>query len=194
MTPRPGRYFFAAFWLALAMPLCAGERFEMQRRPLVIPEAGTVISNVIVTDQYEFSFVPPTGWRTEVDAKRKTLTFYCYESNAMMVLRIVPKGDFDAYAVERSALRQRVLDLHPRAKILEEFSCYTGSGSGPAFDLEETLPNRPKDGWRLAFVPFAGGVFEFSLFAARQNFDGYLLNFGALLTSFHVEALTIAKK
>ncbi|MHB8523003.1 MAG: hypothetical protein ACYDH9_19915 [Limisphaerales bacterium] len=184
----------AGLLLIAVTPLCAEEQFELQQRPLTIPERGTVTSDVIMTDEYEFSFVPPTDWRTEFDAKQKKLTFYCRESNATVVLKIVFKSDGGDYELERRGLRERVRNLHPDATILQELDCHTGAGSGCAFDLEQPLPNHLKDKSRLAFIPFSNGVIEFKLSTAPKQFDHYLPHFGTLLTSFHLQPRNLAKK
>ncbi|MBU6399188.1 MAG: hypothetical protein KGS61_02630 [Verrucomicrobia bacterium] len=194
MTARLSVCSHALGLLLLASPLASADRFELRHQPLVIPERGTVTSTVIVAEQYEFSFVPPTGWRYEFDAKGRKITFFCYESNAAIGLRIVSRVNPAPDPLDRGALRRRVLGQFPGARIRAECDCYASDGSGPAFDLEETRANRPKWVRRLAFVPFPGGVLEFSLFAGPSEFDRFLESFGELLTSFRVRAIGRASR
>jgi hypothetical protein len=82
--------------------------------------------------------------------------------------------------------RERVLVRYPGARITSEFKCYTAGHDGLAFDFLRTVDSSLKAAYRLAFVPFDGGVVEFEMKASKAKFQKHQRAFGLLLNSFQI--------
>src|SRR5262249_62366887 len=127
-------------WLALGSSwtgALAAEPFLLSTKISEIPERGQVTLTVLRTSEHEFVFLPPAGWRTpQVDAAAGAITWTSADDTSRLQFKINISGSGRPTPLRPEELRQVVLQELPAAKIIEEFTCHTRSGSGPAFDLE----------------------------------------------------------
>jgi len=181
------RCFVLGGWGAAAVH--AAEQFRLFTRPLAIPERGTVTSYALQTSSNQFCFLPPPDW--VVKESPTTREVIMMAPNLVTSIRFKPPETIPDPTVRADPghWRKEILAKHPGAKITAEFPCYTGSGSGTAFDFERVSTNKSKVSMRMAFVPMPVGTVEFSLTTPAGKLDDYHLAFGNLLTSFRVESV-----
>jgi hypothetical protein len=157
--------------------------FQLVPTSVRIPERGEVPGMVILTESNRFEFILPLGWKVSSTTSERKITFDARDFKGTMAMKIVP-GPTNSMDIQ--VLRDELAVRFAGSKITEESQCYTSDGRGPAFDLEWVI-NGNSVSVRIGFVPFAGGIIEFSLTATPENFGECRLPFGNLLTSFGVE-------
>lgn len=125
----------------------------------------------------QFAFVVPHGYRMDASNPEKIVLFNS-DYSCYIAFRIAESLGYGSRDVLSSACRQLVLERYPNAKILDEFSQSAASHSGPAFDLQWTNSARITQFTRVAFIPTAAGVLEFTLVTNAGKFtEGqYFLN------------------
>jgi hypothetical protein len=181
-------------WAAVVPVICAAlagqlhaEPFSLGTRSLEIPEAGQATYVVLNTARNEISFLPPQGWKTDVDAKAGTITWTSPDYRSMLSLKIKDDNGEQTPKLRAEELRQSVLQTMEGTKIKEESHCYTSGGSGLAFDCERVVGGGSAMSVRLAFVPLPGGVAEFNLTSPHDQSAKRQVDFGRFLNSFKVE-------
>jgi len=176
-------------WLALSLvrPLGAEAEFRLFTEVSEIPERGKVTNYVLLMHGRRFSFLPPPRWCVRPDAAGKRVHLLPQDLRAGISFEVVFQEDADIPPLNEQALRQRVLDRYPEAKITNEFRCYTSGAEGTAFDIERLVEHQTPVSSRIAFVRFAGGTVEFELTTDTARFADYHLAFGRLLSSFRIE-------
>jgi len=179
----------AVFLMAGSVLVCnlRAEPFSLGARTINIPEAGQTTYSVLNTAKNEISFLPPQGWKADIDAKAGTITWTSPDYRSMLSLKIKDdKGD-QTPKLQAEELRQSVLQSMEGAKIKEEFPCYTSGGSGLAFDCERNADETSAMSVRLAFVPVPGGMAQFNLTSPHDQFIKRQVDFSRFLNSFRVE-------
>jgi hypothetical protein len=134
----------------------------------------------------KFGFVVPEGFHLDTKDGQK-VTLVSTDLNYLLTFRMlesVPAGDVEP---DPAYYRQLLLDSHPGVKVLEEFTLTAVSRQGPAFDLFWKAAGTVLRQKRVAFIPCAAGVLEFSLVSSPEKFEaakGPLLN--TFLLTFRV--------
>jgi hypothetical protein len=194
-TPFAANLSGSLAWLLMAMAvsttkLPAAEPFTLSTKTTDIPERGPVTLTVLRTADHEFIFLPPSGWRSpQVDAKAGTLTWTSQDDTSRLQLKINLSGSGRPTPLRPEELRQVVLQELPAAKITEEFTCHTGSGSGPAFDLERVVDGKFPMSSRVAYFPFSAGRTEVHLSSPTDQFTQRQHELTGFLNSFQVQPL-----
>lgn len=151
-------------------------------RGVEIPEAGFVTNTVLYTARHELTFLPPRHWKESFDTN--ALAFAWSSKDYATELRLRIASALQAAELKPEELREKIRREYPKARVKEEFACHTGGGSGLAFDLEERGAQGLVTATRLAFVPFAGGMIEFTLVTPADRLQQNHLLFGHFLNSF----------
>jgi hypothetical protein len=163
------------------------EPFSISTRTEEIPESGEVTRTVLHTTASEFTFIPPPGWKSQIDALSSTITWTSKDYGTMLRLKIFSDGSAKLPPLRADDLRLEIHREMSGATVSQEFTCYTAGSSGFAFDLEQTVNDKFPTSSRFAFIPCAGGRVRIQLtsptaeFAARQN------DFTRFLNSFRIE-------
>ena len=165
----------------------AAEPFSVGTRTDIIPERGEVIYNVVRTSRNEFSFLPPSGWKAETDAKAGTITWTSADYRSTIRLKITDDNGDQTPKLGTEELRLIVTTELPDAKITGELPCYTSGASGLAFDSERVIENKFRVTTRLAFVPVPGGTVQFQLSSPKEMFAPKEREFSRLMSSFRAE-------
>lgn len=117
----------------------------------------------------KFAFIMPDGLRMDSsDPKRVTLASADY--SCIISVSFLNSVSPDAAELDAETCRQVVLSRYPGAKILEEFALAAANRGGPAFDLKWTPGGQMARSARVAFIPSAAGVLEFSLDSTQEKF------------------------
>jgi hypothetical protein len=187
---------FHRVWFSLVLPLMwtaqlcslSGEPFTLGSRTAEIPESGKVTYAILRTEKNETSFLPPSGWKSEIDAKGRTITWTSADYQSSIRLKISDGGSDRTPKLRAEELRETVAQEIPGAKIKEEFSCFTSGASGLALDCEHIAKGQFAMASRVALVPIPGGLAQFSLTSSIDQFTRRQIDFSHFLNSFRVES------
>jgi len=170
--------------------LQAAETFRLYKRPLLIPERGTVQSYVLETPDCQFSFLPPPNWVVKENASREEVVMMARDFTTGIRFKILSSktGTDGRFDVEDR--RRQVFASYPGAKITGEFPCYASNARGIGFDLERTVGKRLKIATRLSYIPVPTGWLEFSLTTPSEKLEQHGFAFGNFLTSFRLESIS----
>lgn len=176
----------ASLWTTQLCKL-SGEPFALGSRTAEIPESGRVTYTVLRTERNETSFLPPSGWKSEIDAKGRTITWTSADYQSSIRLKISDSGSDQTPKLRAEELRDTVAQEISGAKITEEFPCFTSGSSGLALDCEHVAKGQFAMASRVALVPIPGGLAQFSLTSPKDQFAKRQIDFGRFLNSFRIE-------
>jgi hypothetical protein len=165
----------------------SGEPFTLGSRTAEIPESGKVTYAILRTEKNETSFLPPSGWKSEIDAKGRTITWTSADYQTSIRLKISDSGSHQTPKLRAEELRETVAQDIPGAKINEEFPCFTSGASGLALDCEHVAKGQFAMASRMAHVPIPGGLAQFSLTSPKEQFTRRQIDLSRFLNSFRVE-------
>jgi hypothetical protein len=182
-------------WFGLVLPLMwtaqlynlSGELFTLGSRTAEIPENGQVTYTILHTEKNETSFLPPSGWKADIDAKGGTITWTSPDYQSMIRLKISNNGGDQTRKLRPEELRETVGQEISGAKINEEFPCFTSGVSGLALDCEHTDKGQFVMASRVALVPIPGGLAQFTLTSPKAQFSKQQIDFSRFLNSFRIE-------
>ena len=178
---------FALVFAVTSVSWIRAAQFSISTRTEEIPESGEVTRTVLRTVTSEFTFIPPPGWKSQIDAPSSTITWTSKDYGTMLRLKILSDGSDKLPPLRADDLRLEIHREMSGATVSQEFTCYTAGSSGLAFDLEQMVNQKFPTTSRFAFIPCAGGRVRIQLttptgeFAARQN------DFTRFLNSFRIE-------
>jgi len=157
MTRRASiRLLLPLIWTAQLCSLSA-EPFSLGSRTAEIPESGKVTYTILRTEKNETSFLPPSGWKSEIDAKSGMITWTSPDYQSIL-LKINNQGSDQSPKPRPEELRQIVAKEYAEAKINEEFSCFTSGSSGLALDCDYLAKGQFAMMSRVALVSLPGAV------------------------------------
>jgi len=148
-----------------------------------VPNLPPVPRAYVTTGTNQFAFVVPEGFR--VDASNpETILLTQNDYSCFLTLRIASPAPADPSDVKPDFCRALLSSRFPGAKISEAFSLAAANHSGPAFNLQWTTSGGVAQSARVAFIPSAAGLLEFSLVASPGKFSGGQPPFNSLLLTF----------
>ena len=148
-----------------------------------VPNLPPVPRACVTTGTNQFAFVVPEGFR--VDASNpETILLTQNDYSCFLTLRIASPAPADPSDVKPDFCRALLSSRFPGAKISEAFSLAAANHSGPAFNLQWTNASGVAQSARVAFIPSAAGLLEFSLVASPGKFSGGQPPFNSLLLTF----------
>ncbi len=166
--------------LFFALPASMGLAFSIASRTRDIPEAGKVRESFVVSDDHEFAFIAPDGWRPGVNEPEKRLTWMSRDMGTLLEFRLFPGKTRAALSPE--LLQAEIKMRHPQAKVGPPFPCFTSGLSGWAADVELIGPGDLRRGMRIAWIPFPRGYIEVNVtsslaaFPKQQRVLGHFMN------------------
>jgi hypothetical protein len=160
-------------------------RFYQQATPF----SGEITRGVLVAQARQFSFVIPSGFRRQVDAAEKKLSLISTGFTCEITATICEAATDGPVDLKPDVLRERVLSRFNSARIVNEFDAFIESMSGPAFEAEWKSDAGMKMTTRAAFIPYPGGLIEFSVQAPTSEIRKYDQSLNQLLLSFRSSAM-----
>ncbi len=151
--------------------------------PENVPNLETYYRAYIDSKAAKFSFILPRTYRTD-SLTSADMQLVNENYNRFLSFRILGPLSADAKKLDATDFRELLLDRHPGAKILEEFSLHAASHTGPAFDLEWAEANGVVRRSRVAFIPSAAGVLEFSLVCGVEQFSQAKNDLNSMMLTF----------
>lgn len=185
--------FGGAVLLLVLAPVQAADGYSLDTESVNIPERGEVTGYVLRVEDKEFRFIPPNKWSVRYDPAKKTVTLLPPDLEAGLSVTIATEPDESGGNLKPEQLRELILTRYPGARITAEFRCYAAGRAGLAFEFERMLEKETKAAFRIAFVPFEGGVIEFELKTTGSKLPAYHHTFGNLLNSFRIGPLRVSE-
>ncbi len=131
----------------------------------------------------EFAFVMPPEFRLDASNPEK-LVLVKSDYTCFINLRIMRMGTASSAPPKPETLRGPLLSRYPSARILEEFNQSAANQTGPAFDLQFRSAAGMLQSARIAYIPCAAGLIEFTLVANADQFVNGQYAFSSLLLTF----------
>lgn len=174
-------------WRAGADEVFAGVPIRLQKFQVsIVNQAGLasvpVYRAFVTVGTNKFSFGAPSNFR--IDAYPEKILFNSTDYSCFLTFRIMDSALPDTAQLKAESYRDLLLSRYPGAKIVGEFSISAANRSGPAFDLQWKNSGGVMQSARVAFVPSAAGVLEFTLIARTDKFSEGQQSFDAMLASF----------
>jgi len=126
-------------------------------------------------------FTIPTGFFMDASNPGK-IVLTDPDSNYFITVRVLGRPTTEAGA-EADYYRGTALNRFPQAKITSQTSQFAANHSGPCFDMQWLTANGGAQSARIAFVPCAAGVLEFSILTRTPNFKTAQTYLTVLMTS-----------
>ena len=127
----------------------------------------------------QIAFIIPTGFFMDASDTQK-IVLADSSGHCFITVRVHPKSEVNSDA---DFFKAQALSRFPGAKISSESSESAVNHFGPAFNLEWAGPNGGPESVRIAFIPCAAGVLEFSVLTPSANFKDAQLYLTVLLSS-----------
>jgi hypothetical protein len=129
-----------------------------------------------------FAFSVPEGFRLD-SSSQDLVSLISGDYHSVLTFRIAAPAALASQEPPAAVWRQAVLEQHPGATILRQFTLTAANRTGPAFDAAWSAPGGLQRNQRVAFIPALAGTLEFSLVCTTDAFlkAQYDLNF-VLLT------------
>ena len=144
--------------------------FKLGVRLEEIAEAGSVSYSVLNTRNNEYIFLPPSGWKSDVDVKARTISWTSPDYQSLIRLQVPESESEETPSIKSEALRQEFLRDFSDARILEESPSYSAGLAGLAFDADRTVDGKFQAKVRAAFLPVAGGMLKVTLSTPKEQF------------------------
>lgn len=129
-----------------------------------------------------FAFVVPSGFDLAAAAGDKIELVNSDRSCLVTLLLLEPPRAFISEA-DSEAFRPRIASQYPGAEVAEVFALTAAGRSGPAFDLRWHTDGVTRAA-RVAYVPSAAGILEFSLIASPDKFAQFLPTLHTVMLTF----------
>lgn len=187
-TPWCGGWgWLLAFGWATAQAASA-PTFQVYSERMNEPESGDYLVQHVRTDEQGFRFIAPTGWEVRPEGTNTALLLTAPDLSAG--IRIVLGRDTNTASALADAgpYRDQVLARIAGSRVVQEFRCYADGRQGVAFDLVRESQHSTQAVFRVALVPYPGGLAEFELRTSTNHFRAARASFGLLLDTFRVEA------
>ena len=133
----------------------------------------------------QLALLAPLGFRIRSEPEQRKVVFSQPEGRCNIQFRLhAPPLAPDAKGLKPEPFRQLLLERHPGAQVVEEYTLSAGGQSGPAFDLAWRTPTGLWLFVRTVYIPSDAGILEFSMITDpdkaaefRHVFNGVLLTF-----------------
>jgi hypothetical protein len=130
-----------------------------------------------------FAFSVPEGFRLE-SSNQGLVSLISADYRSLLTFRIAAVEPLASQEPGAAVWRQAVLEQHPGAKILEQFTLTAANRTGPAFDTAWSAPGGLQRNQRTAYIPASAGTLEFSLVCATDVFSKAKCDLNFLLLTF----------
>ncbi len=148
-------------------------------------EAGSVPARraFVTAGTNRFAFSVPEGFRLEA-SNPELVSLVSADYHSLLTFRVAAPCAPAAQQPQAAAWRQTVLDQHPKAAILAEFTLSAANRSGPAFDAAWSTAGSLPRCQRVAFIPSMVGTLELSLVCTPEAFEKGRYDLNLLLLTF----------
>ncbi len=148
-------------------------------------EAGSLPARraFVTVGTNRFAFSVPEGFRLE-PSNENLVSLVSADYHSLLTFRIAAPGASAGQEPRAEVWREALLEQHPGAKILQQFTLTAANRTGPAFDAAWSSPGGLQRNQRVAFIPALAGTLEFSLVCTPDAFRKAQYDFNFLLLTF----------
>lgn len=129
----------------------------------------TVTRVFVTTETNRFTFIVPKHFRFHTDDADQSLSLTTSDASGLIKLRISERSGNETPKLSPQTVRESLLESHPDAKVMSEFSASAGSLIGVGVELQWRATSDAMLSSRIALIPFPGGTLEFSQTARAQG-------------------------
>jgi hypothetical protein len=175
-------------WLALFLtgPIQGGEMILYQEE-IDLPEGGTTQRPVLLTETHRARFQAPDRWHMELTSTNQTVMFYDPAFGAGIMMRLWTESRDNSGDGFVSGWRERIEQRLQESELVGEFRAFGANAQGLGIDLEKPLGRTTRTSFRIALIPFDGGLAEFELRTTSLYATNYHRVFRHLVGSFSAE-------
>ncbi len=130
----------------------------------------------------EIAFTVPAGFYMDASNPQK-IVLTDSTSDYFITVRVSGSANAEAGSAQVDYFRGTALNRFPQAKITSQTSEFAANHSGPSFDMEWLTSNGGGQSVRIAFIPCAAGVLEFSILTRSANFKTARTYLSVLMSS-----------
>jgi hypothetical protein len=174
----------------LLVSLAAGSqagRMIMYQEEVELSEGGTSQRPVLETETHRVRFQPPPRWHMELTSTNQTVMFYEPGLEAGIMMRLWTEGSSNQANNSATGWRKRVEERLEQGEVVAEFKVYSANAEGLGIDVEQSLSPVTRASYRIALIPFEGGLVEFELRTSAERAAKYQRVFRHLVGSFLAE-------
>jgi hypothetical protein len=148
-------------------------------------EAGSLPARraFVTAGTNRFAFSVPAGFRIE-SSNGDSVSLVSTDYHSVLTFRIAAPGAPPGREPPAEVWRQTVLERHPGAAILRQFTLTAANRTGPAFDAAWGAPGGLQRYERVGFIPALAGTLEFSLVCAPDTFQKAQSDLNFVLLTF----------
>jgi hypothetical protein len=161
--------------------------FQIYSQDMDEPENPNRKVYVLRTDTQRFFFLPPHRWEVRQEGTNQALLFTAPDLSAGIRLDLDVDTNTIPVSLEPVRLREAVLAGFSDSQIEREYACVVDGQKGVAFDLRKTLQHSTQAMFRLAYVPYPGGLAAFEMRTTTNHSTSARRALGRLMNSFRVE-------
>jgi len=152
------------------------------------PEAGVYAVNRLLTDHELITFIQLPDWELRREGTNRALLFTAFDLSAGIRLSFT-EGTRDVIETpDRARWRDQVLARFPQSRLVREFACHADGRAGVAVDLVREVAHSTQSVFRVALVPYPGGLAEFELRTTTNHLARSTRALSLLMGSFRVQA------
>jgi hypothetical protein len=152
-----------------------------------LSEGGTTLRPVLLTATHRVRFQPPANWHMELTSTNQTVMFYEPGLAAGILMRLWIDARADAANGSPAGWRERVEQRLEHGEVVAQFKVHSANAEGLGIDLEQSLSPTVRAAYRIALIPFEGGVVEFELRTSAERATNFHRVFRHLVSSFSAE-------
>jgi len=130
-----------------------------------------------------FAFSVPEGFHLEPSTPN-LVSLISADYHSVLTFHVAAPGAPAGQEPPAAVCREAVLQQHPDAKILQQFTLRAANRTGPAFDVAWNAPGGSQRNQRVAFIPAMAGTLEFSLVCTTDAFQKAQYDLNFLLLTF----------
>jgi hypothetical protein len=119
----------------------------------------------------KLAFVVPEGFRADASDPQR-IVISDVNCTCFITFRFVDLEPAASKELQPDSYRDLALGRFPDARITNEYTDFVGNRSGPGFDLRWKNWGGTEQCARVAYIPSAAGVMEFSLVSSSARFEG----------------------
>jgi hypothetical protein len=130
-----------------------------------------------------FAFSVPQGFHLD-SSSQDVVSLISGDYHSLLTFRIAAPAALAGQEPQAAVWRDALLQQHPAAKILRQFTLTAANRTGPAFDAAWSAPGGLQRNQRVAFIPASAGTLEFSLVCTTDAFHQAQYDLNFLLLTF----------
>jgi hypothetical protein len=159
--------------------------FALQADVRTDHEAGSLPARraFVTAGTNRFAFSVPEGFRLD-SSNENLVSLISADYHSLLTFRIAAPGAPAGQEPRAAVWREALLQQHPGAKILQQFTLTAANRTGPAFDAAWSSPGGLPRTQRVAFIPALAGTLEFSLVSTTDAFQKAQYDLNFLLLTF----------